>query len=130
MAVQDKNIADMQANMDQWAAESATLLANTLKHSKQRMLSSLMDWATHYCDLLRQACLEDFGQVPLYLVDKHDVPERFSLEGCGGCTSPAMDLDLQPMLESAGLWRGRGYLMAVDVAAHPTTEYAHGHRHS
>ncbi len=27
VAVQDKNIADMQANMDQWAAESATLLA-------------------------------------------------------------------------------------------------------
>jgi hypothetical protein len=68
-----------------------------------------------YADTLRRADPEDFGHLPLYLVDRADVPDLAWPDDAAAYTAVATDLELQPHLEAIGQWCGRGLAMVVDI---------------
>jgi hypothetical protein len=74
---------------------------------------------SQYADTLRRADPEDFGHLPLYLVDRADVPDLAWPGDAGGFTSEFLDVDLQPHLTAISAWAGRGYAMCLDLPQFP-----------
>lgn len=75
---------------------------------------------------LRRASPIDFEDVPIYLVPRRDLDERFDAASAGarGCTSPTLDLVLQSHLEDCGEWQGRGFTAIIDDGRIPFFDFA------
>lgn len=70
--------------------------------------------------LLRTVATEDLRNFAVYVADYQDTPDAFRDPLCKGYTSPLLDLQLQPWLESRGEWAGRGFACVVDAERFPT----------
>src|SRR4051794_24964391 len=74
----------------------------------------------------RAICPMDLADVPLYILERRDIPEnhRIAEDVAGGWTSEVLDIQLRDTLLANGQWQGRGIAIVIKERPQLTADEA------